>query len=95
MIAELESLQNQFSALLGIAPEKLRGLQFCQTCHGIDYQWTDGQTLETDFLDIEDDLRDYRAYLSEIICQACDGTGFQGGSWKLAIEDWLEIGYSK
>lgn len=96
MKTELESRQNQFATLFEpvINPERLRGLTFCSHCGGEDYQWTDwtGTAIDPNIFDEGDDPRDYRTYLSETCCKICEGTGFEGGSWDLSVEEWLNIG---
>ena len=91
---ELLSRQNQFATLFeDVDPEQLRGLKFCPHCGGNDYQWTDwSQTeIDTSFMDPDDDPREYREYLLDSICKPCEGTGFEGGSWRLEKADWLEL----
>lgn len=96
VVAELENRQEQFGVLLGISPEKLRGLNFCNKCSGLDYEWTDWSLSEIDLGGLEigtqEDASDYRAHLASIFCEACDGTGFEGGSFHLSAEQWIELG---
>lgn len=89
----LKDRQEQFAALLGVSPEQLRHLQFCDDCGGDDYQWTDWCTSELqdtlDFINTPEDALKYRAYLADIACKSCDATGFKDGSFQLEVEQWL------
>jgi hypothetical protein len=92
---ELEDRQTQFSSLYGVDPELFRGLKFCSSCKGFDYQWTDWSMTEVDGqslgLDTWEDVRDYRCYIAQSMCKVCDGTGFEEGSFKMSRQEWLEL----
>ncbi len=94
---ELASRQDQFATMFDIPvdPELLRGLVFCNECCGQDYEWTDWSLTDMDgnLFDSPDESQEYRLHLAEICCQKCDGTGFEGGSWRLEKEDWIELSH--
>jgi len=93
---KLRDRQNQFGALVDISPEKLRGLKFCNDCDGVDHEWTDWTGTEIDAEGLEiytiKEVIEYRAYLASVSCQTCGGTGFEGGSFQLSIDQWLNLG---
>ena len=101
-LEELKDRQNQFATLLGVEPEQLRELRFCSHCGGGDYEWTDYSMDEMDATPLQlvtregeiVDLGEYRGYLADSVCQNCDGTGFEGGSFLLEKKDWLILGAS-
>ncbi|OGM55836.1 hypothetical protein A3E46_00060 [Candidatus Woesebacteria bacterium RIFCSPHIGHO2_12_FULL_46_16] len=98
--SELKDRQNQFAVLLGLDPERLRGLKFCSHCGGEDYEWTDYSMDEMDATPLQlvtskgklVDLREYRSYLADSVCQNCDGTGFEGGSFSFNEDAWCSLG---
>lgn len=92
---ELKSRQDQFGALLEITPEKLRHLEFCDTCRGDDYEWTDWSSNDLELSELKVDSSEdiaYRNYLASLACKECDGTGFEGGSFQLTQEEWINLG---
>ena len=95
---ELISRQDQFATLFhNIKPEQLRGLKFCNLCGGQDYQWTNWSMTDINPDDFSvnslvEDVREYRFYLFKNMCNACDGTGFEGGSFSFSTEQWLKLG---
>ncbi len=95
---ELLDRQDQFGALIGADPELLRGLKFCNSCRGNNYEWTDWSCTDIDGnffgmnFDAEGDPpQDYRLYLTEIACEICDGSGFEGGNFQLSTEEWIDL----
>lgn len=88
----LAFLQDQFGALLGVEPELLRGLEFCSKCKGFNYQWTDWGTVSLD-LDFENEYEahEFRTEVAQEKCEACDGSGFKGGTFDFYKEDWLDL----
>jgi hypothetical protein len=96
---DLKDRQQQFAVLIGINPEYIKGLEFCNHCGGLDCEWTDWSGCEIDVqgLDIEsvEQAIDYREYLSSLRCKFCDGTGFEGGSFKMSNKDWIVMGSVK
>lgn len=91
---DLRDRQVQFASVLGVEPEALSHLQFCESCVGLDYVWTDWSMLPLPdgFTSSPEDAVSYRYYLSDIACSDCDATGFQGGSFKLTVDQWLALG---
>jgi hypothetical protein len=87
---QLHKRQTEFAAMLGIDPESIRHLKLCSECGGQDYQWTDWSIseIDTEGLGIEDlnSAADYRAYLADNFCKACNGSGFEGASPYLNAE---------
>ncbi len=93
--AELKDRQNQFGSILEIDPEKLRQLEFCNTCRGDDYEWTDWASSAIEWGELEGDSRDdiaYRNYLASLVCKECEGTGFESGNFRLTQEEWINLG---
>ncbi|HEY8108659.1 MAG TPA: hypothetical protein VIF43_01470 [Patescibacteria group bacterium] len=96
MAERLRSRQDEFAALLGVEPETLRHLEFCDCCHGEDCWWAD---LTDDVLDWYglnladyDESCEYRADVAGAECGPCGGTGFKGGSFDLTVEQWHQLG---
>lgn len=91
----LRSLQDQFSTLLDVDPELLRGLELCNHCRGQDYEWTDWSQCDIDpvGLDIrsEKQAQSYRFYILDQTCKHCEGTGFEGGSFQFERDEWLSL----
>lgn len=96
--ATLEGRQDQFAALIGVGSEQLRGLKFCDSCGGADYEWTDWGISEVDVDGMEiktmEETVDYRVYLASLRCDPCDATGFKGGNFKLSPGQWVDLSAS-
>jgi hypothetical protein len=88
----------QFANMLGVNPELLQGLKFCHKCNGAVFLWDDLTLMDIGDWHIDDEdysCEEYRAQVAESICDACDGSGFEGGDFKFTAEEWIRLGQLK
>jgi hypothetical protein len=98
-VEELHGMQDQFSAILGVDPELLRGLELCGTCGGFNHRWEDVTSFDMgehhDIGNSAQEYQEYRHQIAENTCDACEGSGFEGGSWRFSPDEWVTLSQSK
>jgi len=98
-VEELHEMQDQFSAILGVDPELLRGLELCGTCGGFNHRWEDVTSFDMgehhDIGNSAQEYQEYRHQIAENTCDACEGSGFEDGSWRFSPDEWVTLSQSK